>query len=97
MKQCHQEKLKWQDILPDFLHHDWLKWVKQLQYLDKVQFPRYVSLNDSTTIVIFCDNSDNGYGAVAYCHTKIAPKQWEAQLLCARSTRCTEQAPAYYS
>ena len=85
MKQCHTEKLKWQDDLADFFHHDWLKWVKMLQYLDKVQFPCYVSLNDTTTIVIFCYARDNGYGAVAYCHMRIAPKQWEAQSLCARA------------
>ena len=60
--------------------------MKQLKYLDQVQFPRYVSLNNSTTIVIFCDASDNGYGAVAYCHTQIAPKRWETQLLCARTS-----------
>ena len=84
MKQCHSEKLKWQDDLPDFLHNDWLKWVNQFQDLDKVQFPRYIPLDETTPIVIFWDASDNGYGAVAYCHTQVAPQKWVSQVLCAR-------------
>ena len=48
MKQCHLNKLKCQDELPDALRQDWLKWVKQLQNLDQVLFPRYVPLNERT-------------------------------------------------
>ena len=36
-------------------------------------------------IIIFCDASENGYGAVAYCRTQIDSKNWESQVLCARA------------
>ena len=85
MKECHVERLKWQDALPDNLRDEWLKWVQQLKNLDQVQFPRHVPLDESSTIVIFCDTSENGYGAVAYCRTQIDPKNWESQVLCARA------------
>ena len=36
IKECHMERLKWQDNLPDDLRNEWLKWVQQLPNLDKV-------------------------------------------------------------
>ena len=85
MKECHVERLKWQDELPDHLQEEWLKWVQQLSNLDKVKFPRYIPLDETSTIAIFCDASENGYGAVAYCRTRKDTKNWASQVLCARA------------
>ena len=85
LKQCHLLKMKWTDPLPEHLQKDWLTWVNQLQYLKQVQYARHVPLNSSTSIVIFSDASDKGYGAVAYCHTQNSQGRWEPNILCARS------------
>ena len=85
LKQCHLLKLKWTDTLPEQLQKEWKVWVDQLQYLQQVQYQRYVPLDDSTRIIVFSDASEKGYGAVAYCHTKNPRGTWESSILCARS------------
>ena len=85
LKQCHLLKLKWTDTLPEQLQKEWKVWVDQLQYLQQVQYQRYVPLDDSTHIIVFSDASEKGYGAVAYCHTKNPRGTWESSILCARS------------
>ena len=85
LKQCHLLKMKWTDRLSEQLQKDWLTWVDQLQYLQEVQYERYVPLGSSTRIVIFSDASEKGYGAVAYCHTQNPNGIWKSSILCARS------------
>lgn len=72
-----QKTWEWDDpLLPQDLLTAWEIWEKELHYFLQITFPRcYTSkeMDAPTTvhdILIFCDSSENAYGAVAYLRSK---------------------------
>ena len=68
---CREEKIGWDDELPDTYHRRWKEWLKELPLLERLSVPRCVKPVDfgevkSRQIHIFSDASNVGYGSVAY-------------------------------
>ena len=68
---CREEKLGWDDELPDAYRIRWEKWRNELPLLERLTVPRCVKPTDfgevkSRQIHIFSDASTVGYGSVAY-------------------------------
>ena len=67
---CREEKIGWDDELPDTYHRRWEEWLKELPLLERLSVPRCVKPVDfgevkSRQIHIFSDASNVGYGSVA--------------------------------
>ncbi|XP_068749086.1 uncharacterized protein [Montipora capricornis] len=74
---CREEKISWDDELPDTYHRRWEEWLKELPLLERLSVPRCVKPVDfgevkSWQIHIFSDASNVGYGSVAYATMKVA-------------------------
>ena len=68
---CREEKLGWDDELPDAYRMRWEKWRNELPLLERLTVPRCVKPTDfgevrSRQIHVFSDASTVGYGSVAY-------------------------------
>ena len=68
---CREEKLGWDDELPDPYLKRWEKWRNELPLLERMIVPRCVKPSDfghvtSRQLHIFSDASSVGYGAVVY-------------------------------
>ena len=62
-------KLRWNEIIPETIRADWMKWLSSLPQLQELFFPCCVRLPWSVEryeLYVFCDGSSSGYGAVAY-------------------------------
>ena len=68
---CREERLGWDDQLPDCYLRRWEKWRNELPSLERLSFPRCVRPPDfgevkSRQLHIFSDASSIGYGSVVY-------------------------------
>ena len=68
---CREERLGWDDQLPDCYLRRWEKWRNELPSLERLSFPRCVKPPDfrevkSRQLHIFSDASSIGYGSVVY-------------------------------
>ena len=68
---CREERLGWDDQLPDCYLRRWEKWRNELPSLERLSFPRCVKPRDfgevkSRQLHIFSDASSIGYGSVVY-------------------------------
>ncbi|XP_078384040.1 uncharacterized protein LOC144666486 [Oculina patagonica] len=68
---CKEEKLGWDDELPEPYRIRWEKWRSELPLLERILVPRCVKPTDfgevkSRQVHIFSDASSIGYGSVAY-------------------------------
>jgi len=79
--------IDWDESLPPPLAQSWLEFFSQLNEIEKIQIPRYISFNDpdQITIVGFCDASEKGYGACIYLRVKSSENQVHVNLLKAKS------------
>ncbi|XP_067265288.1 uncharacterized protein [Chanodichthys erythropterus] len=86
------KKRDWDDPqLPEDLLSAWNSWEKELSDLEKISLPRcYTSphmdlLSSRHDIHVFCDASEQAYGAVAYLRTENKEGHVEVAFLAARS------------
>ena len=63
-----KQTLSWDESLPDEQKEQWLKWTDDIHNLTSIEVPRqYFFANvTKTQLHIFCDSSQQAYGAVAY-------------------------------
>lgn len=63
------EKLDWDDAMPERLRREWVTFFEELFKLKGVEFSRCIKPSNAIghpTLVIFSDGSGDAYGAVAY-------------------------------
>ena len=74
-QELQQLKLGWKDPVPENFKKDFEKWRKNVLQLRKLTIPRWTSslaMEDSVSrLIIFCDASAKGYGAVAYVRRNV--------------------------
>ncbi|XP_054727158.1 uncharacterized protein LOC129236895 [Anastrepha obliqua] len=80
-----KEKLDWDESIPQSLHFAWIQLRANLNFVEKMSFPRFVGLDaDNIQIHGFCDASMAAYGACAYVRSQIGGEV-RTSLLCSKS------------
>ncbi|KAJ8912490.1 hypothetical protein NQ315_014590 [Exocentrus adspersus] len=87
MQKLWQSNTKWDEIIPDRLKDEWLRFYKELIYLRDINIPRHVTSSDRTFVELhgFGDASEQAYGACVYLRTKLKNGHFISRLLCAKS------------
>ena len=81
LKHCFEAKLTWKDSLPIGLATSWQSWLKTVDCMDRLKYPRYVGdFNESSEINVFGDASKEAFGACAYLRTK-SGREWQSNFL----------------
>ncbi|GFS48361.1 integrase catalytic domain-containing protein [Trichonephila inaurata madagascariensis] len=62
-------KLKWDDPLPENIQKTFRKLREETQYLEKIDIPRYVEINENSELHLFVDACKSSYGACVYVRT----------------------------
>lgn len=82
------EKLDWDDAIPDRLRQEWLNFFQELFELEKIEVLRCIKPDNAVgdpVLVIFSDGSGDAYGAVAYARWKIEDGTYEARLITSKN------------
>ncbi|GFY72256.1 putative RNA-directed DNA polymerase from transposon X-element [Trichonephila inaurata madagascariensis] len=77
-------KLKWDDPLPKNIQKTFRKWRDETQYLEKIDIPRYVEINENSKLHLFVDACKSSYGACVYVRT-VTPLGVKIRLIRAKS------------
>ncbi|GBN93923.1 hypothetical protein AVEN_200011-1 [Araneus ventricosus] len=88
------QKLNWNDTVPPNDLNDWLKFLKDLPAVNKLEIPRCAIITNPVAIDLhcFCDASDKAYGAVLYLCSKNESGEVQANILCSKSRVCPIKA-----
>ena len=82
------EKLDWDDAMPERLRREWVTFFKELFELKEVEFPRCIKPSNvigDQILVIFSDGSSDAYGAVAYARWMTKDGTYKAQLIASKN------------
>ncbi|XP_063989071.1 uncharacterized protein LOC135168622 [Diachasmimorpha longicaudata] len=68
MQMLWQDKIEWDESVPQYIHTAWYDLRNQLFHLNELRFTRKVAINNAIHIEIhgFCDASERAYGACIY-------------------------------
>ncbi|KAK3709898.1 hypothetical protein QZH41_007505 [Actinostola sp. cb2023] len=68
IQELWKQNITWDQELTNDCKQQWLKWLHDIENLKSLQIPRRYFNNDVTNkqLHIFCDSSQQAYGAVAY-------------------------------
>ncbi|GFU81465.1 putative RNA-directed DNA polymerase from transposon X-element [Trichonephila clavipes] len=69
LQEAWKLKLKWDDLLPENIQKIFRKWREEIVYLEKVNIPRYVEINENSELHIFVDACKSSYWACVYIRT----------------------------
>ncbi|GFT34285.1 integrase catalytic domain-containing protein [Trichonephila clavipes] len=69
LQEAWKLKLKWDDPLPENIQKNFRKWRDEIVYLEKVNIPRYVEINENSELHLFVDACKSSYGACVYIRT----------------------------
>ncbi|GFW12927.1 putative RNA-directed DNA polymerase from transposon X-element [Trichonephila clavipes] len=69
LQEAWKLKLKWDDPLPENIQKIFRKWRDEIVYLEKVNIPRYVEINENSELHLFVDACKSSYGACVYVRT----------------------------
>ncbi|GFS50995.1 integrase catalytic domain-containing protein [Trichonephila clavipes] len=69
LQEAWKLKLKWDDPLPENIQKIFRKWRDEIVYLEKVNIPRYVEINENSELHLFVDAFKSSYGACVYIRT----------------------------
>ncbi|GFY06831.1 putative RNA-directed DNA polymerase from transposon X-element [Trichonephila clavipes] len=69
LQEAWKLKLKWDDPLPENVQKIFRKWRDEIVYLEKVNIPRYVEINENAELHLFVDACKSSYGACVYIRT----------------------------
>lgn len=82
------EKLVWDDAIPERLRREWLTFFEELFQLKEVEFPRCIKPSNAIgapVLVIFSDGSGDAYGEVAYARWMIKDGTYKARLIASKN------------
>ncbi|KAL0861062.1 hypothetical protein ABMA27_009574 [Loxostege sticticalis] len=87
LQRLWQQKIEWDDPVPDEIQHEWQKFANGLHFLSKLQIPRSVLCDSPTRIELhtFSDASQTAYGACIYMRSIDADGKVTVRLLCGKS------------
>lgn len=87
MQDVWRSGVHWDESVPQSIHTEWLKFIQQLNLLERISFDRPLLANDCRDIQIhgFCDASNVGYGACIYVRSKGIDGKVVNRLLCSKS------------
>ncbi|GFT82340.1 integrase catalytic domain-containing protein [Trichonephila clavipes] len=69
LQEAWKLKLKWDDPLPENIQKIFRKWRDKIVYLEKVNIPRYVEINENSELHLFVDACKSSYIACVYIRT----------------------------
>ncbi|GFW30873.1 integrase catalytic domain-containing protein [Trichonephila clavipes] len=84
LQEAWKLKLKWDDPLPENIQKIFRKWRDEIVYLEKVNIPRYVEINENSELHLFVDACKSSYGACVYIRT-VTPLGVKIRLIRAKS------------
>ncbi|GFX25300.1 putative RNA-directed DNA polymerase from transposon X-element [Trichonephila clavipes] len=84
LQEAWKLKLKWDDPLPENIQKNFRKWRDEIVYLEKVNIPRYVEINENSELHLFVDACKSSYGACVYIRT-VTPLGVKIRLIRAKS------------
>ncbi|XP_073956544.1 uncharacterized protein [Choristoneura fumiferana] len=87
LQRLWQQKLDWDQPVPEGIKADWIKFCDNLKYLTNLQIPRLVLGDSPKTIELhsFSDASQIAYGACIYMRTISHNDEVKVKLLCSKS------------
>ena len=83
-----EEKLKWDDPIPDKYTRDWKQFCQDLLEMNDVKFKRCLKPEnaiDDLILIIFSDGSRYAYGACAYYRWKLNNGQLKCRLILSKN------------
>lgn len=83
-----EEKLDWDDPIPEKQKVNWLEFFQDLRNMDLVIFPRCLKPFDAIgppILIIFSDGSDNAYGACAYIRWTLSKEKFDVRLIMSKN------------
>lgn len=91
MQQLWQQKLGWDETIPNNIKDVWNKLAEQLQLLNQINLPRKISINSIKNAELhgFCDASIKAYGACIYVKSIDTSGNCHVELFCAKSRIAT--------
>ena len=84
LKCCFEAKLTWKDSLPIGIATLWQWWLKTVNFIDWLKYPKYVGdFNESSEIHVFGEASKEAFRACANLRTK-SGGEWQSSFLPSR-------------
>ena len=83
-----EEKLNWDDPIPDKYTRDWKQFCQDLLEMNDVKFKRCLMPEDAIDdpiLIIFSDGSSHAYGACAYYRWKLNNGQFKCRLILSKN------------
>ncbi|GFX49243.1 putative RNA-directed DNA polymerase from transposon X-element [Trichonephila clavipes] len=84
LQEAWKLKLKWDYPLPENIQKIFREWRDEIVYLEKVNIPRYVEINENSELHLFVDACKSSYGACVYIRT-VTPLGVKIRLIRAKS------------
>ncbi|KAL9977959.1 hypothetical protein ACROYT_G015428 [Oculina patagonica] len=84
----HNPKLDWDDPIPEEDHQNWDNFFQDLSEMEKIQVNRCTKPKEATgnpILVIFCDGSNDAYGACAYARWTVSNGDHETNLILSKN------------
>ncbi|XP_035233646.1 uncharacterized protein LOC118205468, partial [Stegodyphus dumicola] len=94
LQETWKQKITWDEEVDTCTRTTFLKWLKDIDYLEKIHFPRYFgsrSTSENTSVHIFCDASKHAYAVAAFIRIKTLDST-KVQLIQARTWITREEA-----
>ncbi|KAL9953949.1 hypothetical protein ACROYT_G041431 [Oculina patagonica] len=84
-----EEKLDWDDPIPEKYMREWITFFRDLRGMDRVMFPRCLKPSNVAShqpvLIIFSDGSDNSYGACAYARWSLPEGKYDSRLIMSKN------------
>ena len=66
LRETWKQELDWDDQIPENMMGAWKQWIYELEYVDRLRFPRWYGTEDAEIeLHIFCDAGENAKAAAA--------------------------------
>ena len=82
------KKLGWDDCIAVTRRQEWISFFKELFMMEEISFNRCIKPTraiDNPCLIIFCDGSDNAFGACAYARWKVEDELYESNLIASKN------------